>query len=297
IRVSGKLTADGKGYGGQNVAITFRAKGSDTYRKVATVRSYGSGWFATKVTAYSTGWWRAEFAGNSEARSSVSDTDRVDVRFRDRDTRIVGFNAYPEPVTKGDRLNFSGTLQLEGWKGLGGERVTIWFRPGGSDRWQYVTSDVTARDGDFSAGATAQQSGWWRASFRGDRGINGSTSGADWVTANDPTPPPAAKSDSRLISFNAYPEPVKYRHYLRFKGKLQIDDEGSWEGYGAKVRLYFKPKGSSHWQYVKTVKSTGSGKIYTKVKAYKSGTWKMVFKGDSDFYGDTSRKDYVRVKH
>ncbi|WP_214319891.1 hypothetical protein [Nonomuraea sediminis] len=296
IRVSGRLLANGQGYGGQNVTITFREKGTDAFRHVTTTTTRGSGWFSTKVRADSTGWWRAEFAGNKFARSSVSDTDRVDVKFRNRDSRIVGFDAYPEPVNKGDRLNFTGVLQASGWDPLPGERVSIFFRSGGSDRWEYVTSDVTGRDGRFRAAATAVESGWWRAVFRGDDGVNGSVSDADWVTVNQPTPPPAAKSDSRLIKFDAYPEPAKRGHYLRFKGKLQIDDAGTWEGYGAKVRLYFKPKGSSHWQYVKTVWSTGSGKIYTKAKAWKSGTWKMVFRGDADFYGDTSRLDYVRVK-
>lgn len=171
--------------------------------------------------------------------------------------------------------------------------MAITFRADGSDRWEYVTSDVTSRSGRFWASTSAQTSGWWRAEFRGASGIRGSVSDGDWVRVNQPPP---SKADSRLIKFNAYPEPVKRGKYLKFKGKLQIDDDGFWEGYQGKVRLYFKPKGADSYQYVKSTWSTGSGNLYTKVKAWKSGYWKFVFRGDGDAYGDTSRRDYVRVK-
>ncbi|MEQ4721463.1 hypothetical protein [Nonomuraea sp. B19D2] len=295
IKVSGRLLADGKGYGGQSVALTFRARGTDAYRTVAKVTTGADGSFSAGVRARETGWWRAEFAATSAAKGSVSDADRVDVRRGELASRIAGFDARPEPVDKGDRLTFTGALQVEGRGGVPGERVSIFFRAGGSHRWEYVTSDVTGRDGRFWASATAQTSGWWRAEYAGTRGVRGSVSDADWVRVDQPAPPPA-KADTRLIKFNAYPEPVKRGKYARFTGKLQIDDEGTWEGYRGKVALYFKRAGSHKWQYVKTTWSNGSGRLYTKVKAWNSGRWRFVFAGDEDAYGDTSSSDYVRVK-
>ncbi|MEU4696279.1 hypothetical protein [Nonomuraea dietziae] len=297
ISVSGRLLAerDGwKGYGDQRVTITFREKGTDAYRHITTVGTSRSGWFSARVSVEATGWWRAEFNGHAGAKGSVSDTDRVDVRHRSADSRIVGFSADPEPVDKGDRLNFRGALQVDGshgWDGLAGQRVTILFKAHGSSRWEAVTGDRTGRDGRFWASATAQTSGWWRAVFSGSRGVEGSSSSSDWVRVVKPTPPPS-RDKSKLVKFNAYPEPVKYGNYLRFRGVLLVDGGG----YEAKVGLYFKPKGSSKWQFVKTTNSTGSGKLYTKVKAYKSGYWKFVFKGDDDAYGSQSGRDYVRVK-
>ncbi|MFI6496172.1 hypothetical protein [Nonomuraea typhae] len=297
IRVSGRLLAEGKGYGGQQVTITFRERGTDAYRHIVKIGTGGSGWFSTHVKAEATGWWRAEFDKTSTARGSVSDSDRVDVKAGDRPSRIIGFDASPEPVDKGDRLQFTGTLQGRGWDGLSGERVSIQFKAHNSGRWENVTSDVTGRDGRFWASARAYTSGWWRAAYAGAPGIEGSVSDTDWVRVESPAPPPPpSKADTRLIKFNAYPEPVKRGKYLRFKGALQVDDGGAWEGYGAKVQLYFKPAGSSKYRYVKTTWSTDSGKIYTKVKASKSGRWRFVFNGDSDTYGDTSSSDYVRVK-
>ncbi|NUR89536.1 MAG: hypothetical protein HOY71_36100 [Nonomuraea sp.] len=295
IRVSGRLSAAGKGYEGQSVSITFRARGASGYREVAKVTTGRHGWFATRVTATTTGWWRAEYAGGATARGSVSDTDRVDVRRGNLDSRISGFDVSPEPVDKGDTLRISGALRAEHRGGLPGQRVSILFKADGSSRWEYVTSDVTGREGRFWASATAQTSGWWRAEYRGTRGVNGSVSSGDWVRVEQPAPP-QEKADTRLIKFNAYPEPVKRGKYLRFKGKLQIDDEGSWEGYAGKVALYFKRAGSHKWEYVRTTASGDSGRLYTKVKAWHSGYWRFVFRGDGDAYGDTSRSDYVRVK-
>ncbi|MFC4113808.1 hypothetical protein [Nonomuraea zeae] len=297
IKVSGRLLADGKGYDGQSVAITFRERGSDDYRAVTKLTTGRGGWFSAAVHANATGWWRAEFARTSTATASVSDADRVDVRRGNLGSRIVGFDARPEPVDKGDTLTFTGALRVEGRDGVAGQRVGIFFRADGSRRWEYVTSDVTGRHGRFEAAATAVTSGWWRAEFAGARGVNGAVSDADWVKVDQPAPPPEVdKADTRLIKFNAYPEPVKRGRYLKFKGRLQVDDEGSWEGYSGRVALYFKPLRSKKWQYVKTTTASDSGRLYTRVKAWNSGYWKFVFSGDEDTYGDTSRRDYVRVK-
>lgn len=298
IKTSGQLLANGKGYEGQSVSITFREKGTDAFREVAKVTTGRHGWFSTTVRADSTGWWRAEFAGNAAARASVSDADRVDVKAGNAGSSIVRFDASPEPVDKGDTLSLTGALRVEGRDGVSGQRVSIFFKADGSYRWHYVTNTVTGRHGWFRASATAETSGWWRAEYAGAPGVNGSVSDADWVKVNQPAPPPTEqKADTRLIKFNAYPEPVKRGKYLRFKGKLQIGDEGSWEGYSGRVALYFKRAGSHKWEYVKTTSSGDSGRLYTKVKAWNSGYWKFVFGGDEDTYGSTSRKDYVRVKH
>lgn len=290
IKVAGRLLADGKAYPGQSVSITFRERGSDDYREVTKVTSGRGGWFSANVRARSTGWWRAEFAATATARGTVSDSDRVDVRRPNLASRISGFDVRPEPVDKGDRLRFSGTLRAERRGGLSGQRVSIFFRADGSRRWEYVTSDVTGRGGRFSATATAQKSGWWRAEYRGTRGVDGTVSRPDRVQVNEP------KKDTRLIKFDAYPEPAKRGGTLKFRGVLLVSDDGSWEGYAGKVALYFKPLGSKKWQYVKTTASGDSGRLYTKARAWTSGHWKFVFRGDAATNGDDSATDFVRVR-
>ncbi|MFI7698630.1 hypothetical protein [Nonomuraea sp. NPDC049480] len=296
VRVSGQLRADGKGYAGQTISITFRERGSSTYREVTKVTTGGSGWFGATVRADVTGRWRAEFAATAAAKGSVSDAELVVVKRGKIDSKIVAFRAHPDSAGKGDKLRFTGALVADGRGGVAGERVAIFFKAAGSGRWEYVTSDVTGRHGRFWASAEAVTSGWWRAVYAGTRGVEGSVSDADWVKVNQPAPPPSVeKADTRLIKFNAYPEPIKRGKYLKFKGKLQVD-EGSWEGYSGKVALFFKPLGSKKWEYVKAFWSRDSGWIFAKVKAWDSGHWRFVFGGDEDTYGSSSRKDYVRVK-
>ncbi|MFF5207416.1 hypothetical protein [Streptosporangium sp. NPDC000396] len=221
----------------------------------------------------------------------------VDVR-KALDTKIVDFDASPDDVTKGDSIEVSGRLLRDsgGWKGYGGQPVTITFREKGTDAYRHVVKVGTGYDGGFRARVKADATGWWRAEFSGNGGAAGSVSDTDRVdvTAPEPEPEPE-RADSRIIRFNASPEPGRYGRYLSFTGKLQIDDASGWEGYRASVGLYFKARGSHKWSYVKTTRSNGSGSIYTKARAYRSGYWKFVFRGDDDFYGDSSSSDYVRV--
>jgi hypothetical protein len=48
---------------------------------------------------------------------------------------------------------------------------------------------------------------------------------------------------------------------------------------------------------VKTIWTNDSGWFTGKTRAYKSGSWKVVFYGDKHTDGSTSRRDWVRVKH
>ncbi|MCK2217253.1 hypothetical protein MF672_026200 [Actinomadura sp. ATCC 31491] len=292
VKVFGRLLADGKGYPGQSVSIQFRGRHSGDFREVAKVTTGDGGWFGAGVRVRESGSFRAVFAGTSAAKAATSDLARVLVRHRVVNSTIAGFDARPEPVVKGDSLTFTGALLAEGRDGLPGQRVAIFFRAAGSSQWEYVTSAVTGRHGRFEAAATAVASGWWRAQYVGTRGVNGTVSGADWVTVDQPAP---AKADTRLSKFNAYPEPIARGKYLTFKGKLQISDEGTWEGYAGKVALYFKKAGSGKWEYVKMFRSSDSGRLYVKAKAWDSGYWRFVYQGDGDTYGSYSRTDYVRV--
>lgn len=288
-RLSGQLQADGEGYRGQEIAISFRARRSHDFRKVTTVRTHRDGRFTARVKPWRSGEWRAEFGGNAEAKASVSDTDDVRVRDRKRDTRIAGFDAYREPVAKGDKLRFRGTLQVDRRRALPGERVTIQFRAAGSRHWRNVTSDRTDRRGRFHTSASADQSGWWRAVYRGDRRHDGSVSSPDWVRV-------VQKADARIVGFNAGPEPAKRGRSLGVLARLQVDQNGTWKGYGGKVGLYFKSNRSDDYRLVKRVTASDNGRLYTKVRAWTSGSWRFVFEGDSRTNGATSGSDYVRVR-
>jgi hypothetical protein len=279
------------------VHLAFRPLGGSYGRLPGSVETNGQGKFWIRAKALRTGHWRAEYDGSPTTLGVRSETDRVDVRGAVRHSRIVDFGAAPDPVDQGDRISVQGRLQVgagRDWEGYGGRKVFILFRADGESRWNDVATDRTDRQGRFGAEVTATRSGDWRAEFDGADGVEGVSSAADHVTVEAPAPAPE-RADSRIVRFNASPEPGRYGRYLRFTGALQVRDDDGWQGYGAKVGLYFKPRGSHKWQYVKTAWASDSGRVLTRAKAYASGYWKFVFKGDDDFYGHSSVSDYVRV--
>ncbi|GAA3799263.1 hypothetical protein GCM10022226_18310 [Sphaerisporangium flaviroseum] len=285
-----------RSYKGQKVYIAFRAEGSSGYKRVDYDYTDWKGRFSAGVKAEGDGWWRAEYDGSSVAHKSVSDSDQVDVLRKSTSSRIVGFDVAPDPADQGDELTARGRLQIDtshGWDGIRGRKVNLLFKPDGSRSWQFVAYDWTGRGGWFSIDAQAEKSGWYRAEFRGSKGVKGTSSRAVYVTVKQPPAP----ADTRIIKFNAYPEPVKYGKYVKNKGKLQIWDGDHWTSYDhKKVALYFKRAGHSNWEYVKTVRTNGSGNFWTQVKAWHSGYWKIRFKGNDEAESSASRSDYVKVK-
>ncbi|MBP2705752.1 hypothetical protein JOL79_18205 [Microbispora sp. RL4-1S] len=190
LSLSGRLLADGlhgrRGLPDQKVYIEFKPAGGSHYTRVGYDYTNWRGEFSTGVRAWSTGWWRAEFAGSDTAGPSVSDTDQVDVvapRPRPRhSTRFVSFDATPEPVKYGKYLSFRGALQVwdAGWEGYGNRRVTLWFK-GSGGHWTYVKTTWTNSTGKLWTKTKAVRSGSWKFVFDGDGHAKGSSSKADSV--------------------------------------------------------------------------------------------------------------------
>ncbi|WP_214412828.1 hypothetical protein [Sphaerisporangium fuscum] len=300
LNLRGRLLINGTGgwkpYQGQKVYVAFRAEGSSGYDRVASDHTDESGRFSLGVRAERSGWWRAEYDGSDVAHKAVSDSDQVDVRRHDTGSRILGFDVNPNPAELGDELSATGRL-VAGWSGdwndHRGQKVDLLFKADGSGSWRFAGSDWTDRHGRFRIDTEARRSGWYRAEFDGSRGVRGSGSRAVHVTVEEPQRP----ADTRIVKFNAYPEPVKYGRYVKNIGKLQIWDGDHWTAYDhQKVALYFKRAGHSKWEYVKTATTNGSGSFWIKVKAWNSGSWQVRFKGDGEADGSASRGDYVRVK-
>ena len=304
IKLSGTLTyrngAGPQAYDGQKVYIAFKPV-DGSYSRVGSVTTDRNGRFSLDQTADRTGWWRAEFEGASDAEPATSDSDKVDVKVKASRTRITGFDASPEPVDAGKTLRLRGRLEISGfagWSGYPGRQVKILFKPAGGYSWQHVTTDWTDSNGRFSADVRARTSGWWRAEFEGATGAGYSASATDYVTVRVPRPtppPPAPKAHTRIVQFNASPEPVKYHRYLTFTGQLQVWDH-PWEGYGhQKVTVWFKKPGGS-WHYAKTLWTNSTGRFWGKTTASASGYWRVVFGGNGEADGSKSRIDWVRVK-
>jgi len=296
VALSGTLTyregSAAKAYDNQKVWIAFKPVGGGGFTRVGWDVTDAQGRFKVVRSAEKSGWWRAEFDGASDTEPSVSDSDRVDVRPKAQTARISGFDAFPEPVSPGATLHLRGTLEIGHWRvwdPIKFQQVTIQFKPADGYRWFDVTSDRTDFRGVFSAEATARQSGWWRAVYAGSHGVKGTTSEPDFVKVAKPL------AATRIVRFNASPEPVRKGRNLSVKGALQAWSAG-WSGYGdQKVTLWFKTK-HGHWRYVKTIWTDGDGGFWSRTKAKRSGWWKVVFAGNDEAAGSAGASDFVRVK-
>lgn len=103
------------------------------------------------------------------------------------------------------------------------------------------------------------------------------------------------KLETRIARFDAGPSKVRKGKSIWFSGRLQADDDG-WEGVrGEKVAILYRANGSSGWKWVASAKTKWNGKFVTKARAWKSGTFKAVYRGGDELEGAQSRTDYVRV--
>lgn len=73
-------TSKYSGYTGQSVTLQFRAKSSDTYKNVKTVKSGTSGALSTTVKASADGFYRYKFAGTTTTAAKSAAGDYVDVK-------------------------------------------------------------------------------------------------------------------------------------------------------------------------------------------------------------------------
>lgn len=264
--------------------IPLKVTGRDTYTARYTFT------FADRA-----GTWRFAATATKHHRS-VTVTRPFQVRHA-KAHRVTGLDlrATPDAVARGGKVTLSGTLKYldgRGWKGYAGRRVHISFKPAGGGSYSRVTSTTTDRRGQFRVTERVLRAGWWRAEYAGAPGVRGSASSPAYVKLRVPKPPAA----TRIVKFDASPTVVKQGRSVSFRGTLQRWDHG-WRGYGhQQVTLWFKQAGSRHWTYVKSTKTNGLGHIHTTTKAWRSGTWRVVFDGNRSAKRSVSSGDYVTVR-
>ncbi|MEV5705797.1 hypothetical protein [Actinoallomurus sp. NPDC052274] len=103
------------------------------------------------------------FSGTADAASTRTQSTAAPKTYHR--TRIIGFNAGPEPVKKGRALTVHGTLQWHGktWHPLRGAKVKIVFRPGLKAPLTTAATVTTDRYGRWSKKFKAKKSGIWYA--------------------------------------------------------------------------------------------------------------------------------------
>ncbi|MDF2704974.1 MAG: hypothetical protein K0R62_626 [Nonomuraea muscovyensis] len=131
------------------------------------------------------GKWKATAEAVKDGKVVATDTAvfAVEIEEGKAETRITRFSADPYKVRKGKSIYFSGRLQVDddGWEGVRGEKVNVYYRANGSSGWKWVASGYTKWSGKFTAKTRAYKSGTFKAVYAGDDELQGSQSRADYV--------------------------------------------------------------------------------------------------------------------
>ncbi|MCX4584486.1 hypothetical protein [Streptomyces sp. NBC_01481] len=105
-----------------------------------------------------------------------------------------------------------------------------------------------------------------------------------------------SRTQTRVVSVNASPEPVAKGATVTVTGVLQ-QSAGGWKAYASQpVKLYFLAKGYKTWSLVASGKTDSKGRATLKGKAGKDGSWVIRYAGDTAHFNSTAVADFVDVR-
>ncbi|TDD89591.1 hypothetical protein E1293_04330 [Actinomadura darangshiensis] len=300
VTVSGRLEREDRNgvwapVAGKRLVLQFDPATGGDWRTVATPLTDASGAYSTQVTVTENGAWSVQFANDpsgqpDDYRSYGSSEAHTSVRMVAYRTSITGGNAGPEPVGRGNLVTGYGRVMnklADGrWVGApANATVQLQFS---TDRKKWSAKGLVNVDGDgtFNVQGRADRDGYWRLVVpRGDY-AEPSVSGTDYIDVRYRT---------KILDFNAAPEPVKKGGTVTVMGSLYRETD-KWKTYASKtIKFYFLPKGSSTWTYLGSQKTDGLGRFRKGFKASKDGTWRA-YSGAATSYIKTYRDDYVDVR-
>ena len=171
-------------------------------------------------------------------------------------------------------------------------KVELQYSADGKTGWQTMKT-VTPSGGETETGVPfkgtfdAPYKGYYRAHFKGSRDFQESYSSVAH----------AQRTPTRIVDGNASPEPVRKGRTITYKGKLQHSTSSGWKAYGGqKVKILFRPKGSSTWYDMGNATTRTDGTFSKGCTASKDGTWVAVLLyPNSTHLVSSGREDYVDV--
>lgn len=254
------------------------------------------------------------------------------------DPRILSVHVSPNPVVVKRRGSVQVTATVR-TKDVRSVSIEVWEPSGRRHHGQHrfgqqsgehdrhdgrARYDTASRSWTFTSG---HKTGQWKVHVEAI-GLDGKRLTADrgFQVKQDrwrPQPPKGPKA-TRIVGFDATPEPVRRGHKLTLQGKLQVarcyadwyyrdwnsyvsvhrgsgnchDSRSYWHDWNRlghqDIDVYFQASGTRAWKRVGTLKSNRDGGFYGKVRAYRSGTWAVKFDGARGLKGSEAQ-DYVKV--
>ncbi|CNE68766.1 Uncharacterised protein [Mycobacterium tuberculosis] len=300
VTVSGRLERQDRDgvwapLAGKQVTLQFDPATGGDWRTVAAPTTDAAGDYSAKVTVTEDGAWSIQFANDpvglpGDYHHYVSSEAHTSVRTVAYRTKIIDGNAWPEPVGRGNMVTGSGRVMdrlADGsWVGApANATVQLQFS---TDRSKWSNKGLVGVNGDgtFNVQGRADRDGYWRLVVPRSGYAEPSVSGTDYIDVRYRT---------RILDFNAAPEPVKKGGTVTVMGSLQRETD-KWKPYASKkIKFYFLPKGSSTWTYLGSQNTDKYGRFRKGFKASKDGTWRA-YSGAATSYIKTYRDDYVDVR-
>ncbi|MES9540756.1 hypothetical protein [Actinomadura sp. NPDC000600] len=301
VDLTGRLEREDRGgvwapFAGKQVEIKFAAPSPEpVWTTVGRATTGAGGVFTFPINPSEDGAWSAAFATDAlgwpaDYRGYFRSEERTRVQNVAYRTSVTGFNATPEPIGRGENVKAYGrvlTKLADGrWIGApGNASVRLQFS---TDRktWSTKGEVGVSGDGRFTVEGRADRTGYWRALVPKSDSTEQSVSGTDNVEVRYRT---------KILDFNAAPEPVKKGGTVTVMGTL-YRQTSKWYTYGGKtITFYFLPRGSSKWVYMGKQTTDRIGRFRKGFKATKDGTWRA-YSGATSTYAKTYRDDYVDVR-
>ncbi|MFJ3900073.1 hypothetical protein [Streptomyces sp. NPDC090025] len=205
----------------------------------------------------------------------------------DSTTTVTGYKLATDA-----RLTVTGELRspFERWAPYSSmQQVVLEQSPDGKTGWKRIASTDFYNNGvrtPFSVSAW-NKGGW----FRVRHVLN------DTYAESVGKPFHVVRTDSRVQSLKASPDPVRKGATVTVTGSLQHLTNGAWRGLGSQsVSVWFKPWGKTTWKQVATGKSAANGSVAVKTKASADGWYQIRYYGDGSHFQATSGQDWVDVR-
>ena len=246
------------------------------------------GRFSGQLTMSSTGSVEVQVRSGTFVKTSPLQTVKVYVA---KKTSLGNFTA---SLNKYSELTAKGMLHTgSSVPGYADNKVELQYSADGKSGWKTMKT-VTPGSADPESGAPfkgtfdAPYKGYYRAHFKGSRYWQESYSAVVY----------AKRTPTRITDGNASPEPVRKGRTITYKGKLQHYTSGAWRAYsGQKVKILFRPKGSSSWYDMGNATTRSDGTFSKGCTASKDGTWVAVLLyPNSTHLVSAGREDYVDVR-
>jgi hypothetical protein len=289
--------ADGTEHGLAGATVALREPGTlPSVAPIATTTTDGEGRFSGSVNYAYTRSLTMTYKPPSGSDYSYVLSDYVRVYAIPVASRI-SVSVAPKPKIVGDVTTVSGLVERVrpdgSWVVLPGQTVRVYYVPSDTQSPTLVTTTTTASDGTYRA-PVAIPALYGRIMVDDHTYDDGS---GPYKTATAWSAPlTLSYYRTRIVGFDAGPEPVKKGRTLTVGGTLQWYAKTWHPLNGVNVTVYFKRSGSKSLAKMATVTSDRSGRWQKKFKAAKDGTWYAVARAEDPYLPIATSGDYVDVR-